>query len=86
MYIILRAIKQKEGDILTPKDAKKPDPIFKFTSSIDLNNNNHIKFIGFEIPKPLPSELLNVMLKQEIFKRGKIGGKLTIDNIKTILY
>ena len=62
------------------KENKKPVPIFRLSSSIDIAHNNHIKFIGFEIPDPLPSELLNVVLKQDMFKKGKIGGKLLIDN------
>ncbi|MEE3349476.1 MAG: hypothetical protein VZR09_05490 [Candidatus Gastranaerophilaceae bacterium] len=59
---------------------KRPDPIFRLSSRVDLANNNRIDFIGFEIPNPLPSEFLNVILKQNLFKKGKIGGKLTIDN------
>ena len=58
----------------------KPQPIFKLSSSIDLAHNNNIKFVGFEIPQPLPSEILNVILNQKLFKKGKIGGKLLIDN------
>lgn len=59
---------------------KRPDPIFRLKSSVDLAHNNRVKFIGFEIPNPLPSELLNVILKQDLFKKGKIGGNLFIDN------
>ncbi len=62
------------------KEGREPKPIFRLKSSVDIANNNHIKYVGFEIPDPLPSELLNVVLKQEIFKRGKIGGKLSVDN------
>ena len=59
---------------------QKPKPIFTMNSSIDLLNNSYVKFIGFEFPEPMPSELLNTILKQEIFKKGKISGKLFIDN------
>lgn len=59
----------------------KPQPIFKLSSSIDLAKNNHVKFIGFEIPNPLPSEILNAVLQQKIFKKGKISGKLKLDNM-----
>ena len=59
---------------------ERPKPIFRLSSSIDLAHNNYIKYLGFEIPEPLPCELLNVVLKQEMFKRGKIGGKLFVDN------
>ena len=70
--------RRRQGEKFNP--ANKPKPIFRLSSSIDLANNNHIRFVGFEIPEPLPSELLNVVLKQELFKKGKIGGKLLVDN------
>ena len=62
------------------KNAKRPDPIFSLSSKIDIAHDNYVSFLSFEIPNPLPSEILNVVLKQNLFKRGKIGGKLTIEN------
>ncbi len=59
---------------------EKPKPIFTLSSSIDLLNNNNFKYLSFEIPEPLPSELLNAVLNQNLFKRGKISGKLFVDN------
>lgn len=59
---------------------QKPKPIFTLSSSIDLLNNNNFKYLSFEIPEPLPSELLNAVLNQNIFKKGKISGKLFVDN------
>ncbi len=35
-----------------------------------------IKNIGFIIPKPLPSEFLNVLIGQKVFRKGKISGQL----------
>ena len=31
---------------------------------------------GFEVPNPLPSEFLNVLVGQKLFKGGKFDGKL----------
>ena len=73
--------KRQKGEKRNPNH--KPKPIFRLSSSVDLAHNNHVKFVGFEIPEPLQSELLNVVLKQEIFKKGKIGGKLLVDNSGT---
>ena len=58
----------------------KPQPIFRLKSSIDIAHNNIIKFIGFEFPQALPSELLNVATGQEIFKKGEISGNMLFDN------
>ena len=61
-------------------EGEKFEPVFRLKSSLNLANNNEIRFVGFEIPKPLPSELLNAVLHQEIFKKGQISGNLTVDN------
>ncbi len=58
----------------------KPKPIFTLNGKLDIAHNNNIKNLGFEIPQPLPSEFLNAVLKQQLFKRGKISGKLYMDN------
>ena len=67
-------------EIKKSPQGQKPQPIFRLKSSIDLANKNNIKFIGFEIPKPLPSELLNAVLQQELFKKGEIAGNMLLDN------
>lgn len=61
-------------------EGEKFEPIFRMKSSIDLANNNLIKFAGFEIPEPLPSEILNAVLAQEIFQKGLISGNIMFDN------
>ena len=35
-----------------------------------------LKKMGFVIPKPLPSEFLNVLIGQKVFRKGKIAGNL----------
>ena len=37
-----------------------------------------LKNIGFIIPKPLPSEFLNVLIGQKVFRKGKISGSLEL--------
>ena len=59
---------------------KPKAPIFKLKSKIDIAHNNNVKFLSFEIPEPLPSELLNTVTGQELFKKGKIAGNMTLDN------
>lgn len=58
---------------------KPKAPIFKLKSKIDLAHNSDLKFLSFEIPEPLPSEILNAVMKQEFFKRGKISGKMSMN-------
>ncbi len=65
---------------------QKPIPIFSLKSKVDLAHNNNMKYLEFEIPKPLPSELLNIILKQDLFKKGQIGGKIIVENMDKIPY
>lgn len=37
-----------------------------------------LKNMGFIIPKPLPSEFLNVLIGQKVFRKGKIAGNLEL--------
>ncbi len=37
-----------------------------------------LKNIGFTIPKPLPSEFLNVLIGQKVFRKGQISGHLEL--------
>ncbi|MBQ8458645.1 hypothetical protein IJ541_00930 [bacterium] len=80
-YHMIPSDKILSKEEMQKRRAKKeePQPIFRLKSSVDLAHNNFIKFVSFEIPQPLPSELLNVVLKQEIFKKGKIAGKMSVD-------
>lgn len=39
--------------------------------------------LGFTIPKPLPSEFLNVFIGQKMFKKGTIAGSFEYDNRQT---
>ncbi len=81
-YHMIPADKILSREEYAKKRAKgeKFQPIFKLSSSVDLKRHNHINFVNFEIPEPLPSELLNAILQQELFKRGKISGKMNINN------
>lgn len=62
------------------KNTKGLKPILTIAGNLDLAKNAQIKNIGFETPKPLPSEFLNVLIGQKIFKKGTIAGKLQMIN------
>ena len=57
------------------KNTKNIKPILSINGIYDCKNFI-LKKMGFEIPNPLPSEFLNVLIGQKIFKKGKIAGQL----------
>ena len=57
----------------------KIKPILRVFGNMDVATLN-IKNLGFEIPKPLPSEFLNVLIGQKVFKSGTIAGYLQMVN------
>ena len=57
------------------KDSKIK-PILTLNGNVDLAQNSKILDFGFDIPKPLPSEFLNVFLGQRVFRKGLISGNL----------
>lgn len=56
-------------------------PVLKLAGNVDCSTEiPDIKNMGFEIPKPLPSEFLNVFAGQKLFKGGKIAGNMQYVN------
>ncbi len=54
-------------------------PILTLNGNVNIVNGN-ILDLGFNIPSPLPSEFLNVLIGQKIFKRGKFWGDMQYIN------
>ena len=50
-------------------------PILTVDGNMDMATLQ-IHKLGFNIPKPLPSEVLNVLIGQKVFKRGTIAGNM----------
>ena len=59
------------------KNSKGIKPILTISGNVDCAKLL-VKDLGFEIPKPLPSEFLNVLIGQRMFKKGTIAGKLRV--------
>lgn len=57
----------------------KVKPILNVYGNMDIFKGT-VYNLGFNIPKPLPSEFLNVLIGQKIFKKGTIEGNLQIIN------
>ncbi len=55
----------------------KIKPLLTIWSKLDAKTCA-LKNIGFTIPRPLPSEFLNVLIGQKVFRKGKISGDLEL--------
>ena len=62
------------------KNTKGIKPILTIDGNLNMSKNGEIMNIGFAIPKPLPSEFLNVLIGQKMFKGGTIAGDLQYVN------
>lgn len=61
------------------KASKGIEPILTFNGNVRMSDGFLYDF-GFNIPKPLPSEFLNVLIGQKMFKNGTFFGNLEYDN------
>lgn len=59
------------------KHTKGVEPILTIDGNMDIVSAK-IQDLGFNIPKPLPSEFLNVLIGQKVFKKGTIAGNLHV--------
>ena len=68
-------------DSFTKEQAQKVKPVVKLAGNVDFSSPEpFVKNLGFEIPRPLPSEFLNVLIGDKMFKKGKIAGKMEMIN------
>lgn len=65
-----------------PNEKKgKIQPVVKVFGNVDCGKPiPDVKNLGFEIPRPLPSEFLNVLIGQKLFRGGKIAGIMEYNN------
>lgn len=74
-------------DSFTKEQAQKVKPIVKLAGNVDFSSPEpFVKNLGFEIPRPLPSEFLNVLIGDKMFKKGKIAGKMEMINGESYPY
>ncbi len=68
-----------------PEDdmSKVKIPIVSLYGDIDFaNGETFVKHLGLEIPKPMPSGFINMLIKQKLFKHGTISGHIDVLNKK----
>ncbi len=59
------------------KNSKGVEPILTINGNVDCSKTVPVVTdLGFDIPKPLPSEFLNVLIGQKLFKKGTISGNM----------
>ena len=59
----------------------KIKPVLTLNGNLDCSKPvPEVMDLGFDIPRPLPSEFLNVLIGQKLFKGGKFSGELSMDN------
>lgn len=68
-------------DDFSIEQKKNARPVVTLAGNIDVSTPiPTVKNLGFEIPNPLPSEFLNVLIGQKLFKNGKIAGNMEFVN------
>ena len=55
-------------------------PLVQINGNLDMADNMKILDLNVNMPRPLPSEFLNFLSCQKIFKKGNVSGNMHIDN------
>lgn len=81
LSIIKNILKINTIDYHITKELKRGmTPLVQINGNIDLADNMKILDLNIDMPKPLPSEFLNFIACQKIFKKGNVSGKMHVDN------
>ena len=81
LSVVKNILKINTIDYYITNELKKGmTPILAINGNIDMADNMKLLDINLNIPRPLPSEFLNFLACQKIFKKGTISGNLSIDN------
>lgn len=81
MSVVQNILKFNEINYYVTNNIRKGmTPVFSINSNIDMADNMKLLDINFDIPSKVPSEFLNFLAGQTLFKKGTITGKMSIDN------
>ncbi len=81
LSVVKNILKINTIDYYITNELKKGmTPVLAINGNIDMVDNMKLLDINLNIPRPLPSEFLNFLACQKIFKKGTISGNLSIDN------
>lgn len=77
----IKTINYYIAEVIDKNSKGKIKPILTINGNVDCSTPIPVvKDLGFEIPKPLPSEFLNVLIGQKVFKKGTIAGNMRYIN------
>ncbi|MBR1775889.1 hypothetical protein IJ750_02290 [bacterium] len=65
---------------ITQELKKGMTPLVSIKGNIDMSDNMKLLDLNLDMPHPLPSEFLNFLACQRIFKKGEVSGKMSINN------
>ena len=81
LSVIKNILKINTIDYHITKELKRGmTPLVQINGNLDMADNMKILDLNINMPRALPSEFLNFITCQKIFKRGNVSGKMSIDN------
>ena len=81
LSVVKNILKINTIDYYITNELKKGmTPVLSLNGNLDMADNMKMLDINMKIPRPLPSEFLNFLCGQKIFKKGTISGDLSVDN------
>ncbi len=81
LSVVKNILKINTIDYYITNELKKGmTPVLSLNGNFDMADNMKMLDINMKIPRPLPSEFLNFLCGQKVFKKGTIFGDLSVDN------
>lgn len=81
LSIVKNILKINTIDYFITNELKKGmTPVLSINGNLDIADNMKLQDIHLKIPRPLPSEFLNFLAGQKIFKKGTITGEMGVIN------
>ena len=81
LSVVKNILKINTIDYHITKELKRGlTPLVQINGNLDMADNMKLLDLNLNMPRPLPSEFLNFIACQKIFKKGNVSGKMSINN------
>lgn len=81
MLLNIKSLDYYAGNPDGPHRQQARIPIVSMNGNIDFSNGKtFVKDFGLELPKPMPSGFINMLIKQKLFKNGTFTGHIKVIN------